>query len=73
MISTRPSSFSWTGAARICRSMWLFRLARIVRWSNNMMPAEDRVHPITLSMAQLRDVAAALNLPEGIYRLRPQK
>lgn len=29
---------------------------------------------ITLSMAQVRDLAAALNLPEGIYRIaRPQK
>lgn len=26
---------------------------------------------ITLSMAQARDLAAALDLPEGIYRLRP--
>ncbi|TMV81137.1 hypothetical protein FGG78_25050 [Thioclava sp. BHET1] len=33
---------------------------------------EDRVHRITLSMAQLRDMGAALNLPEGVYRLRPQ-
>ncbi|MEM8592423.1 MAG: hypothetical protein AAGF13_07830 [Pseudomonadota bacterium] len=28
----------------------------------------DRVQKITLSMAQLRDLAAALNSPEGIYR-----
>ena len=26
---------------------------------------------VTLSMAQVRDLAAALNLPEGVYRLRP--
>ena len=31
----------------------------------------DRTHRITLSMAQLHDLRAALNLPEGIYRLRP--
>ena len=31
----------------------------------------DRVAKITLSMAQLRDLAAALDLPEGIYQLRP--
>ncbi len=33
---------------------------------------EDRVNRITLSLAQVRDLAAALNLPEGIYRLRPK-
>ena len=32
-------------------------------------PHTDRVNKITLSMAQLRDMAAALNLPEGVYRL----
>ena len=30
----------------------------------------DRVEKITLSMTQLRDLSAALNLPEGVYRLR---
>jgi hypothetical protein len=30
----------------------------------------DRTHKITLSNAQLRDLTAALNLPEGVYRLR---
>ena len=29
----------------------------------------DRVDKITLSMTQLRDLRAALDLPEGIYRL----
>ena len=33
-------------------------------------PRTDRVQRITFSMAQLRDLAAAMNLPEGIYRLR---
>ncbi len=33
----------------------------------------DRVQKITLSHAQIRDLAAALNLPEGVYRLKPQK
>jgi len=28
----------------------------------------DRVAKVTLSPAQLRDLTAALNLPEGIYR-----
>ncbi|PQO24897.1 hypothetical protein C2I36_00315 [Rhodobacteraceae bacterium WD3A24] len=31
---------------------------------------EDTVR-VTLSNAQLRDLGAALNLPEGVYRLRP--
>jgi len=29
----------------------------------------DRVQKITLSMAQIQDLAAALDLPEGVYRL----
>ncbi len=29
----------------------------------------DRVEKVTFSMGQLRDLRAALNLPEGIYRL----
>ncbi len=33
---------------------------------------EDRVYKLTLSLAQVRDLAAALNLPEGIYRLTPK-
>lgn len=32
-------------------------------------PRTDEVVQITLSMAQIRDLAAALNLPEGSYRL----
>jgi len=31
-------------------------------------PHTDRVHKITLSLRQARDLAAALNLPEGSYR-----
>lgn len=31
-------------------------------------PRLDRVVKITLSLAQARDMGAALNLPEGIYR-----
>lgn len=34
-------------------------------------PRSDRVQKITLSHTQLRDLAAALDLPEGVYRLRP--
>jgi hypothetical protein len=35
-------------------------------------PRTDQVQRITFSQAQLRDLAAAMNLPEGIYRLRPK-
>lgn len=34
-------------------------------------PRTDQVHKITLTMTQLNDLRAALDLPEGIYRLRP--
>jgi hypothetical protein len=30
-------------------------------------PRTDQVMKITLSMVQVRDLAAAINLPEGIY------
>ena len=30
----------------------------------------DTVSKITLSLAQVRDLSAALNLPEGVYKLR---
>lgn len=33
---------------------------------------EERAEKITLSMEQLRDLAAALDLPEGVYRLREE-
>ncbi len=33
-------------------------------------PQTDRLQKITLSLTQLRDLAAALDLPEGVYRLR---
>jgi hypothetical protein len=33
-------------------------------------PRTDRVMKITLSISQLNDLAAALDLPEGVYRLR---
>ena len=32
-------------------------------------PQTDEVMHLTLSLAQVRDLAAALNLPEGSYRL----
>jgi len=33
----------------------------------------DEVKAVTLSMSQLRDLRAALNLPEGSYRLKPEE
>ncbi|AJE48404.1 hypothetical protein [Celeribacter indicus] len=36
-------------------------------------PRTDRVQKITLSIQQVRDLAAALDLPEGAYRLTPVK
>ncbi|MDF1855256.1 hypothetical protein [Pseudooceanicola sp.] len=35
-------------------------------------PRTDSMQRITLSMAQLRDLAAALNLPEGSYSFAPK-
>ncbi|MDQ2090127.1 hypothetical protein [Marimonas arenosa] len=35
-------------------------------------PRTDGVQKITLSLAQVRDLAAALNLPEGVYSLSPK-
>lgn len=32
----------------------------------------DETKIVTLSMRQLRDLRAALNLPEGSYRLKPE-
>lgn len=36
-------------------------------------PREDRMDKIVLSMHQVRELAAALNLPEGVYRLKEKK
>ena len=33
-------------------------------------PRLNEMRRVTLSMTQLRDLAAALNLPEGVYHLR---
>jgi len=35
-------------------------------------PRLGRAEKITLSMEQIRDLAAALDLPEGVYRIRPE-
>lgn len=34
-------------------------------------PTTDRVQRVTLSLSQLRDLAVALDLPEGAYRRSP--
>jgi hypothetical protein len=34
-------------------------------------PRTDQVMRITLSLIQVRDLTAAINLPEGIYSTRP--
>lgn len=36
-------------------------------------PRLNRAEKITLSMEQVRDLAAALDLPEGVYRIRPEE
>ena len=36
----------------------------IEQWDAN----RDRMHKVTISMSQARDLAAALNLPEGVYQ-----
>jgi len=36
-------------------------------------PRRDAAITITLSMAQLRDLSMALDLPEGVYRIRVEK
>lgn len=33
-------------------------------------PRRDEVVTITLSLAQVRELAASLNLPEGVYRMK---
>ena len=35
-------------------------------------PRKDRVMKVTFSPEQLRDLAAALDLPEGVYQLKPK-
>lgn len=36
-------------------------------------PRTDRVQKITFSLGQLHDLSAALNLPEGVYRIRARR
>lgn len=39
---------------------------------NQADPRTDQMVQITLSLSQLRDLEAALDLPEGVYRLRKE-
>ncbi|MDX1784891.1 hypothetical protein [Roseovarius sp. ZX-A-9] len=34
-------------------------------------PRTDQTLRVTLTISQMRDLAAALNLPEGVYNLQP--
>jgi hypothetical protein len=36
-------------------------------------PRTEQAMKITLSLEQVRDLGAALDLPEGIYRIRPEQ
>lgn len=36
-------------------------------------PRTDQTLRLTLSYTQVRDLVAALNLPEGVYRVSPEK
>jgi len=36
-------------------------------------PRRDEVVKIVMSMAQVRELAAALNLPEGVYRMKAKR
>ncbi len=36
-------------------------------------PRLERAEKIRLSLEQVRDLAAALDLPEGVYRIRPEQ
>lgn len=36
-------------------------------------PRTDKVQKITLSPAQINELAAALDLPEGVYKLGPRR
>lgn len=35
-------------------------------------PRSETVQKVTLSLTQLRDLSAALDLPEGVYRRQPK-
>lgn len=58
------------GKTPLCEDVTLNAFANqitVEQWD----PKTDSVRKITLSPNQLRDLAAALNLPEGIYHSAP--
>lgn len=58
------------GAAPLQEDLTISAFAECVTLEQ-LDPRTDSVQKITLSQSQLRDLAAALDLPEGVYRLRP--
>jgi len=58
------------GAAPLQEDLTISAFAECVTLEQ-LDPRTDKVQKITLSQSQLRDLAAALDLPEGVYRLRP--
>ena len=58
------------GAAPLQEDLTISAFAECVTLEQ-LDPRTDKVQKITLSQNQLRDLAAALDLPEGVYRLRP--
>lgn len=58
------------GAAPLQEDLTISAFAECVTLEQ-LDPRNDRVQKITLSQSQIRDLAAALDLPEGVYRLRP--
>lgn len=55
------------GAAPLAEDVTITALEDVVI-IEQLDPRSDTVNRIALSPAQLRDLAAALNLPEGVYR-----
>lgn len=59
------------GEAPLSEDLTLHAFAECVT-IEQLDPRTDQVQKITLSYTQVRDLAAALDLPEGVYRLVPE-
>lgn len=57
------------GAAPLCEDVTVQAFEECIT-VEQFDPRTDRVQKITLSPGQVRDLAAALNLPEGVYARR---